>query len=101
MEHRERLSVGTNPPLGDTMPHFYFHLQYRGMLAKDPEGTELPDLDAARAYALASARELLAEAIKGGREFDGETFIIADDRGRGLDSVAFMQALPKHMRGKE
>ena len=39
------------------MPMYYFHLRNQDKLT-DPEGTELVDVDAARAHALVVAREL-------------------------------------------
>ena len=41
------------------MPRFHFHLRARGMIHRDHDGTELPDLAAARAHALTVARELM------------------------------------------
>jgi hypothetical protein len=45
------------------MPHFFLHIRDRDGLTADPEGTGLPDLEAARTDALAAAREILAEPI--------------------------------------
>src|SRR5262249_38735825 len=41
------------------MPTFHFHLRARGMIHRDPEGTDLPDVAAARTHSLAVAQELL------------------------------------------
>jgi uncharacterized protein DUF6894 len=43
---------------------FYFHQQDGSGVTEDPEGSELPDLPTARAYAVACAREALANAIR-------------------------------------
>jgi hypothetical protein len=48
------------------MPRFYFHV-YNDIVAIDEEGLELPDLEAARAQALESARELVCEGIHKGQ----------------------------------
>ena len=45
---------------------FYFHLSAGTEIALDEEGTELPDLSAAKGEAVLAARELLADAIKSG-----------------------------------
>jgi hypothetical protein len=51
-----------------SVPRYYFHIRSVDDVALDEEGTNLPDLSAARRLALASARELLGIAIKeGGR----------------------------------
>ncbi len=43
------------------MPRYFFHLRYGpDKLALDPEGEILPDGEAARAHALAAARDLIA-----------------------------------------
>jgi hypothetical protein len=47
-----------------SMPMFYFHQQDSSGVTEDPEGSELPDLPTARAYAVACAREALANAIR-------------------------------------
>src|SRR5690348_6498592 len=41
------------------MPMFHFHLRARGTIHRDPDGTDLPDVDAARAHSLAVVQELL------------------------------------------
>jgi len=49
------------------MGRFYFHLQNGDQLLQDPEGTDLPDVDAARQEAILAAREILIGAIKTGK----------------------------------
>ena len=47
------------------MPRYFFNL-YDDIVAIDEEGSELPDVSAARARAIASAREMsCAEVLKG------------------------------------
>src|SRR5262245_46580723 len=41
------------------MPRFHFHLRAHGMTFPDIEGTQLPDLAAARTHAVAVAKELM------------------------------------------
>jgi hypothetical protein len=67
-------------------------------MALDEEGTDLPDLNTACRQALASARELLANAIKDGKEPIPESVVIADANGQELLSVPLTQALPQRFR---
>ena len=72
------------------MPLYYFHIRHRNELEVDPDGTELPDLDAALTEALLVARELTAE-IPG---YDGSPVIEgADEGGRTVLTVPFCAAL--------
>ena len=48
------------------MPRYQFHLRARGAIHRDPDGTDLPDLAAARAHAAAVAEELMRHAPGGG-----------------------------------
>lgn len=74
------------------MPRFFFHIRHEGQLVRDPEGTELADLAAARAEALADARELLADQIKGGRvTYEGQ-IEIWDELERVLATVLLQDA---------
>jgi hypothetical protein len=79
------------------MPRFYFHLKAGAELIEDLEGTDLPDQDAARAVALASGRELWAEAILAGNDLPAEAFAIADEQGHQL-IVPLTEALPPQLR---
>jgi len=67
-------------------------------LTADDEGTDLPDLPAARREALQSAREILCEAIKGRWPEAPEVFVITDDAGRTLDTVPLAAVLPKSFK---
>ena len=61
----------------------------------DDEGTDLPDLSAAQREAIPAARELLAEAIKSGKQEVPEAFVIADEEGRALALVPLAAVLPR------
>jgi hypothetical protein len=63
------------------VPRFYFHLRDGDDLIEDQEGILLPDMDAVREEAFASAREILAERLKAGELLDGQRFEIVDDCG--------------------
>ena len=68
------------------MPRYFLHIDDLGT---DPDGTELPDVDAARREALLSAREILAAAKR---------FLITDEEGELLDIVDTKEVLPKVFR---
>jgi len=74
---------------------FYFQLRAGDELLTDDEGQDWPDLSAARREAEQAARELLAEAIRAGKEEIPEAFVIADEDGREIDIVPLAAVLPK------
>jgi hypothetical protein len=76
------------------MGRFYFHLRAGDELTSDDEGMDLPDLSAAKREAMLTARELLVEAIKSGKQTVPEAFVIADDEGRALDTILLAAVLP-------
>lgn len=75
------------------MPLFYLHIRDGEALIADPDGSDLPDLDAARAEALAGAREILAGKLKLGEVLDGQRIEIADAAGEVLATVPFKDAI--------
>ena len=77
------------------MPRFYFHLRSGENFATDCDGAELPDLAAARQEALASAREIVADAVKGSKNETPNCFVIADADGHELLNVPLTEVLPK------
>jgi hypothetical protein len=79
------------------MARFYFHLRSADELAQDDEGLELPDLAAAREQAIASAREIVADAIKAGKTKTLRHFVIADENGREILTVPLKDVVPKHL----
>jgi hypothetical protein len=74
------------------MPRFFFHIRYDGQLVRDPEGTDLVDLAAAKAEALADAREILADQAKGGKVTDEGQIEIWDGLERALAVVPLQDA---------
>ena len=77
---------------------FYFHLREGDELLADDQGVDLPDVSAARREAELAAREILADAIKSGRDDIPQAFVIADEQGREIDTVLFTIVLPKPLR---
>lgn len=80
------------------MARFYFHRRNGAGLFKDPDGSDLPDLDAARAEALEAARQLWAAAIIVQRDLSDDSFEITDDHGRHLMSPPFSKRSRPSMR---
>lgn len=80
------------------MPRYYRHIRQGDQLIEDPEGIDLADLDAARAEAIEGIRDLVAEAIRQGKEdwlMDG--IVIMDEAGRELMRIPFIEALPPQL----
>ena len=75
------------------MPRFYFHIRDGDQLIEDPDGSELPDLEAARAEALEGARTILAEKVRTGALVDGQRFEIVDESGTVRTTLPFREAI--------
>ena len=80
------------------MPAYYFRLQTGDRVVEDEEGAHHPDLQAARAYAVMAARELLAAAIRYGEETPPDCVIVIDKEGRELLTVFTTEVLPDSIR---
>ena len=71
------------------MPRFYFNLR-DDLSADDPEGLELPGLDAARAHAETFARDLAAEGIRrDGKLTLDHRIEVTDETGQDVLTVRF------------
>ena len=79
-----------------TMPNFFSHVRDGDRLIEDPEGADLPDLDAARAEAATAARQLRGDALLRGGAMAGRAFEVADEAGRVLATVAIKDVLDSH-----
>jgi hypothetical protein len=78
------------------MPIFYLHLFNGTGAIPDEEGKELPDLEAARALALASIRDIVsAEASEGQIDLRGR-IEIADETGNTRAKISFSSAIVIH-----
>ncbi|MEE7446915.1 hypothetical protein MRF4_03255 [Methylobacterium radiotolerans] len=75
------------------MPHFYLHIRDGQWLVEDLDGTDLPDLDAARTEAERSARALLEIQQVDGAVLAGQSFEIADASGQVLAVVPLKDVL--------
>lgn len=76
------------------MPRYFLHIDDGTQWIEDQEGSELPDLTAARDEALGAARQLWAAAILDQRDIGIRSLLIADDKGLVIDTVKMDKALP-------
>jgi hypothetical protein len=67
------------------VPRYFFHICDDEGMSRDEEGTELPDLEAARNEARASARDLIANYLKTGKPVKNQTVQIANAEGTILE----------------
>ena len=71
------------------MPRYFFDL-YNDMIAIDGEGTELPDLDAAKAHGMREVREMLQASItESGKINLCHRIDIRDEEGQVVHSIRF------------
>jgi len=70
------------------MPRYFFHLKDEQGWIKDEEGMELPDLDAAKEEARATATALAKVTIREGKPVDGRTVVVLDEENRQLHLLA-------------
>jgi hypothetical protein len=76
------------------MRHFFFHVVQGTELLPDVEGAHLTDASEARQMAIRSAREILADAIRAGKNRVPEAIIIADEQGRTVGTIPLAAVLP-------
>jgi hypothetical protein len=79
------------------MPKFFFSYRTGPHLARDLEGTELPSLTAVREMAFESARELLADAVKGGGS-PPDAVILTTEDGHDIMTIAMSEVLPEPLK---
>jgi len=76
------------------MPRFFLHIDDGTQRIEDKEGSELPDLEAAREEALGAARQLWAAAMLTGRDIGTGSFLIANAKDVVIETVEIDDALP-------
>ncbi len=79
------------------LTRYFLHLR-DGTFIEDPDGSELPSLQAAREFALQSARELWSQAMTKERDLSDAAFEISDAAGELLAVVPLTDALPQGLR---
>ena len=73
------------------MPRYLFHL-HSDPNAMDEEGRELPDVAAAREYAMEAARDMVCADIKQGWLNLDHSIEVVDDQGMPLFTITFREA---------
>jgi hypothetical protein len=81
------------------MPIFLFHVFNSVGTARDDEGSDLPDLNAAKDHALDSIRSIIAEEARTGRIDLNGHIEIADPAGETLGRVAYREAFDLKLGG--
>ncbi len=74
------------------MPRYFFHV-HDDIVARDPEGVELPDLAAARACAIEGARSLMMTQVEEGRIHLDHWIEVTDQDDREVMRVPFSEAV--------
>jgi hypothetical protein len=73
------------------MPRYYFHVRSGSDLTRDQEGSDLPDIQAARKQAVEMACRAWSERPPATADND-ETFEITDEAGKVVLKVPFSEA---------
>lgn len=75
------------------MPRYFFNVLADPELLADHEGSDLPDVDAVRDYAIEAAREIVSEWSKKGKLPLGYAFTVTDETGRTVLTLPFIDAV--------
>ncbi|CAO4181254.1 DUF6894 family protein [Methylorubrum extorquens] len=81
------------------MPRYFFNVRHRpgpAGLARDPDGEELADANAARKHALSKAKAMIArDQLATIRDWMDCTFEITDEAGQPVLTVPFGDTVPE------
>ena len=76
------------------MPRYYFHLSDEYDRLPDPEGLELPDLDAVALRALREVRGLVGQEVREeGAVRLGRALVVEDEGGAIVHRLPFIEAI--------
>jgi hypothetical protein len=75
------------------VPRYFFHIRDGDELIEDFEGSEFPDLETAKAEALETALDIIAERVRSSVDLDGRAFEIADEDGIVLAVIPLREML--------
>ncbi len=75
------------------MPLYFLNIRDGADLIEDPDGTNLPNVEAACREAIANARDILASKVRAGELVDGQIFEITDESGVVRATVPLRDAL--------
>jgi hypothetical protein len=90
---RDRTDTVRGTGLYWPMPRFFFQNRTDTTLVEDPEGIELPHLEAARAEAITGLRQLAAEELRQNLPASNRQIDICDAAGRLLVTVSAQDAI--------
>ena len=76
------------------MQHLFFDIRSGETLIKDAEGEDFANREDAKAGALTSAREIMADSLVHRRRPDGRQFVIKDEQDNTVLVVPFEEAVP-------
>jgi hypothetical protein len=76
------------------MPKFYINFQNTKDISSEDEGQDLPGLEEARAVAMKSAREVLADRIKYATGEPLIAVIVTDENGQEVARISAKDILP-------
>lgn len=83
------------------MPRFHFNILKPEDYTADPEGLDLPDLEAAQAEAESGARCLLSDGLKFNLPLDLDAaFHVTDEGGAIVHTLAFSEVLRTATAGR-
>jgi hypothetical protein len=82
------------------MPKYHFQQRTGHSVVEDDEGSDFPDVEAARHYALRAARELLAESIKWNGRPPPDCIVVLDGGGREVVTVPLVEILPENIKAR-
>lgn len=71
------------------MPRFYFDMLDGAEPIPDNDGNDLPDLEAARGYAIVAAREIVGDQARSGELPLSWTLIVRDESGAIVMTIPF------------
>lgn len=77
------------------MPRFFFDVIAGETIIEDLEGTELPDIDAARSEATKDIRSLMSAAVLDGWDISRRSMAIRNEAGEVVSKVAFSEAVTR------
>jgi hypothetical protein len=80
------------------MPTYFFKFRTGNVIEDDGDGLELSDIEAARREALLTAREIVANAVKSGRDDHPDEILIFDQSDDCLSTVPLADVVPRRLR---
>jgi hypothetical protein len=80
------------------MPRFFIHFRNGDIIATDDTGLDLPGLEEAKAAAVVSGREVLANNVKYNADNPLTEIIIADESGVQIATILAKDILPEPLQ---